>query len=407
MKIVCSQDQLLAKLQIAARGVSQRSTVQILSGILLNASGERIELSSTDMEISLRVPLEARVEEPGDVVLPGRLLLDIVRALPAADVTIAQPGGTGAAQIECGPSRYSLNTQNAEDFPQLPVPSGSSFSVDRAAFVDTVSHVGRAASKDESRPVLTGVLVELGEGTVTMAATDSYRLSVKESALPGATGDVQAIVPARALGEVVRISTGDSLEVSVQENQVLFGMDGVWLSARRIDGQFPNYKQLLPQTFEHEIAISKEELLDVIRRTSLMAQRNLPGAAELRGGVADPGRPDPGRRRGTRVAAGRFSRRPARDRVQPGFPARWGGERGGRHGAAEADQLVAPGAVAGRGRLVLVSDHADPSALLARRGLCARWPCGAATSGVTSGSRSSCRPDWSASSAPTAPVRRR
>jgi DNA polymerase-3 subunit beta len=109
-----------------------------------------------------------------------------------------------------------------------------------------------------------------------MAATDSYRLSVKESALPGATGDVQAIVPARALGEVVRISTGDSLEISVQENQVLFGMDGVWLSARRIDGQFPNYKQLLPQTFEHEIAISKEELLDVIRRTSLMAQRNLP-----------------------------------------------------------------------------------------------------------------------------------
>ena len=276
MKIVCSQDQLLAKLQIAARGVSQRSTVQILSGILLNASGERIELSSTDMEISLRVPLEARVEEPGDVVLPGRLLLDIVRALPAADVTIAQPGGTGAAQIECGPSRYSLNTQNAEDFPQLPVPSGSSFSVDRAAFVDTVSHVGRAASKDESRPVLTGVLVELGEGTVTMAATDSYRLSVKESALPGATGDVQAIVPARALGEVVRIASGDTLEISVQENQVLFGMDGVWLSARRIDGQFPNYKQLLPQTFEHEIAISKEELLDVIRRTSLMAQRNLP-----------------------------------------------------------------------------------------------------------------------------------
>ena len=153
---------------------------------------------------------------------------------------------------------------------------GSSFTVDRNAFVDTVAHVGRAASKDESRPVLTGVLVELGEGTVTMAATDSYRLSVKESQLPGATGEVQAIVPARALAEVARIATGDSLEVSVQENQVLFGMDGIWLSARRIDGQFPNYRQLLPQTFEHEVAISKEELLEVIRRTALMAQRNLP-----------------------------------------------------------------------------------------------------------------------------------
>jgi DNA polymerase-3 subunit beta len=276
MKIICSQDELLAKLQIAARGVSQRSTVQILSGVLIRAAADGAELASTDMEISLRVPLDVRVEEPGDVVLPGRLLLDIVRALPAEDVTIDQPGGTGAAQIECGPSRYSLATQSAEDFPQLPMPAGSSFTVDREAFVDTVAHVGRAASKDESRPVLTGVLVELGEGTVTMAATDSYRLSVKESPLPGATGEVQAIVPARALTEVARIASGDKLEVSVQENQVLFGMDGIWLSARRIDGQFPNYRQLLPQSFEHEVSISKEELLDVIRRTALMAQRHLP-----------------------------------------------------------------------------------------------------------------------------------
>ena len=115
----------------------------------------------------------ARVEEAGEVVLPGRLLLEIVRALPPGEVTIAQPGGAGAAQLECGASRYSLNTQNAEDFPQLPAPTGTSFAVDRQAFVDTVAHVGRAASKDESRPVLTGVLVELGEGRVTMAATDS------------------------------------------------------------------------------------------------------------------------------------------------------------------------------------------------------------------------------------------
>jgi len=276
MKIVCDQSELLAGLQIAARGVSQRSTVQILSGVLLRAAADGAELSATDMELSVRVPMAARVEEPGEVVLPGRLLLEIVRALPSGEVTIAQPGGAGAAQLECGASRYSLNTQNAEDFPQLPKPTGTSFAVDRKAFVDTVTHVGRAASKDESRPVLTGVLVELGEGRVTMAATDSYRLSVKESELPGATGETQAIVPARALGEVARIANGEKLEITVQENQVLFGMDGVWLSARRIDGQFPNYRQLLPQTFEHEVAIAKDELLDVIRRTSLMAQRNLP-----------------------------------------------------------------------------------------------------------------------------------
>jgi DNA polymerase-3 subunit beta len=277
MKIVSSQDELLAKLQIAARGVSQRSTVQILSGVLLRASDGAAELAATDMELSVRVPLDARVEEPGEVVLPGRLLLEITRALPAGqDVVIAQPGGTGAAQLECGSSRYTLHTQSAEDFPQLPMPGGTTFSVDRDAFVDTVSHVGRAASKDESRPVLTGVLVELSEGRVTMAATDSYRLSVKESPLEGATSEVQAIVPARALNEVARLSGGDRLEIAVQENQILFGLEGVWLSARRIDGQFPNYRQLLPQAFDHEVSISKDELLDVIRRTSLMAQRNLP-----------------------------------------------------------------------------------------------------------------------------------
>ena len=120
MKIVCSQDELLAKLQIAARGVSQRSTVQILSGLLVRASADGAELSATDMELSLRVPLEARVEEPGDVVLPGRLLLDIVRALPAATSPSPSRGARAPLSSSCGPSRYPLNTQSAEDFPQLP-----------------------------------------------------------------------------------------------------------------------------------------------------------------------------------------------------------------------------------------------------------------------------------------------
>ena len=124
--------------------------------------------------------------------------------------------------------------------------------------------------------MLTGVLVELGEGTVTMAATDSYRLSVKESACPAPPARRRRSCRRGRWPKSRGVAAGERLEVSVQENQVLFGMDGVWLSARRIDGQFPNYRQLLPQTYEHEVAISKEELLDVIRRTALMAQRNLP-----------------------------------------------------------------------------------------------------------------------------------
>ena len=211
MKIVCSQDELLAKLQIAARGVSQRSTVQILSGILLRrirraASSWPPPTWSSRCGCRWRHGSRSRARSCCPAACCSR---SCARCRPA-DVTIEQPAGGGAAQLECGPSRVLAEHPERRG---LPAAAGArcepSFTVDRAAFVDTVSHVGRAASKDESRPVLTGVLVELGEGTVTMAATDSYRLSVKESALPGATGEAQAIVPARALAEVARIAAGE------------------------------------------------------------------------------------------------------------------------------------------------------------------------------------------------------
>jgi DNA polymerase-3 subunit beta len=125
--------------------------------------------------------------------------------------------------------------------------------------------------------VLTGILVRFEAGKLVMAATDSYRLSVKETVLEGTSPELEAIVPARALGELGRIAqSGDEIQVGVHENQVLFGADGVWLTTRRIDGQFPNYKQLLPEAFEHEVVLPREELLAVVRRVAVMAQRNSP-----------------------------------------------------------------------------------------------------------------------------------
>jgi DNA polymerase III subunit beta len=160
------------------------------------------------------------------------------------------------------------------------IDDATAFTVEKEAFVDTIARVSRSASRDESRPVLTGVLVRFEGEKLVMAATDSYRLSVKETTLTKGPGrEVEAIVPARALSELVRIAqTGGpgALQVGVQENQVVFGVDDVWLTARRIDGQFPNYKQLLPETFEAEVSMPREELLDVVRRTSVMAQRKSP-----------------------------------------------------------------------------------------------------------------------------------
>jgi DNA polymerase III subunit beta len=281
MKVTCGRDELADKLQLAGRGVSTRTNVQILAGIMLRAAAGQLHLSATDMEISLRVALDAQVEDEGAVVVPGRLLVDIVRLLPAGEVTIAHRADEGVAELTCGSAAYKLHTYAAEDFPRLPeIDPETAFSVDKEAFVETVARVSRSSSRDESRPVLTGILVRFEGSKLVMAATDSYRLSVKETALDQGPGqELEAIVPARALAELVRVGQGGepgAISIGVQENQIVFGVDDVWLTARRIDGQFPNYKQLLPETFEAEIPIPRDEFLEIVRRASLMAQRKSP-----------------------------------------------------------------------------------------------------------------------------------
>jgi DNA polymerase III subunit beta len=279
MKITCTRDELLRHLGVVSRAVSTRMTVQILSGILLTAGNGRLELAATDMELSLRSSFEVEIADEGAVVVPGRLLVELARLLPDDDVEIDHKPEEGAVVLTCGTATYKLHTYNPDDFPTLPdVDKVQLVPVDREAVLETASRVARAASRDESRPVLTGILVRFEPGKLVMAATDSYRLSVKETAVEGDAPDLEAIVPAKALTELGRIAqTGEELVLGVHENnQVVFGTDGIWLTTRRIDGQFPNYKQLLPETFEHELALPREELLDVVRRTAVMAQRNSP-----------------------------------------------------------------------------------------------------------------------------------
>jgi DNA polymerase-3 subunit beta len=254
MKVVCSREELAQKLAVVARAVSTRASVQILSGVLLRAENGRLHLAATDMELSLRSSVEAQVDGEGAVVVPGRLLVDLVRLLPADEVTFEQ------------------------DFPRLPdLDTVGTFTVDREALLETIGRVARSASRDESRPVLTGILVRFEHGKLVMVATDSYRMSVKETAFEADTPELEAIIPARALGELARIAqSGDTLELGVHENQGVFAADDLWLTTRRIDGQFPNYKQLLPETFEHEVTLPRAELLDAVRRVAVMAQRNSP-----------------------------------------------------------------------------------------------------------------------------------
>jgi DNA polymerase-3 subunit beta len=233
------------------------------------------------MDVGLRVPLQAEVIRDGVVVLPARLLLDVVRALPAPEVSLELRAAEQDVELRSGNATFDIRTLRTEDFPPFPEPDPeSAVSLPAAAFVSTAMKVAGSASRDETRPVLTGILVSASGQELRMVATDSYRLSVKETELEAPLAKAFEVnVPARALQELARVAThaeGEELSISVRQNQVLFVLGQVILSSRLIDGQFPNYSQLLPETFEHEMRIAGGELTDVVRRISLLAQKNAP-----------------------------------------------------------------------------------------------------------------------------------
>jgi DNA polymerase III subunit beta len=282
MKLSLSAAELLTQLQTVTRVASTRSAVPALSGVLIAADGDAApELRATDTEIGLRVPLKAETIRPGSAVLPARLLLDVARSLPADELTLELRSAEQDVELICGPATFHLRTLRAEDFPTLPNPSPETrLALPVEAFVTTVSRVARSASRDETRPVLTGILMSASAQELRMVATDSYRLSVKQTALETPLqGSLEANVPARALQELARIAQqtpADSLAVSVGQNQVVFELGDTILSSRLIDGQFPNYRQLLPESVEHELRLASGELTDVVRRISLLAQKNAP-----------------------------------------------------------------------------------------------------------------------------------
>ena len=275
--IACERDALVAALSVVSRAVSSRGSVQVLSGVLVQAQDGLVQVAATDMELSLRTTFPAKVEGEGSLVVPGKLLVDLVRLLPDPEVTLEYRVEDGAAKITSGSYSSRVNVYAAEDFPRLPSVDVPLQAIAAPALLATIDRVSRAASRDESRPVLTGVLVRFEGNKLVMAATDSYRLSVKETDLETAGPDLEAIIPARALQELSRLSSAaETISLGVNENHVIFGAGDAWLTTRRIDGQFPNVKQLLPETFEVELALPRAELLDVVRRAGVMAQRNTP-----------------------------------------------------------------------------------------------------------------------------------
>jgi DNA polymerase-3 subunit beta len=280
LKLTTQREELASKLSTVSRAVSTRAATQALSGILLAVSEDGVELSATDGEIGLRTDLDASVEGSGRVLLPGRLLAELVRSLADDKVELELREAERDVEIRCGGSRFHIRTLPAEDFPKVPSADGEPLAIPGKELAETIDLVAPAASQDDMRPVLTGVLVTAAGEEMTMVATDSYRLAVKRTQLDGGIGgELEANIPARALRELGRIVGADGVEevkVSLLPNQAVFRAGAVLLNTRLIDGQFPNFRQLLPESYEHDVRLSRTDFLEVARRVSQLAQRNAP-----------------------------------------------------------------------------------------------------------------------------------
>jgi DNA polymerase-3 subunit beta len=281
VKFRCDRDAFSEALQTVQRAVSSRPGIPALTGVLINASGDRLLLATTDLEVSARLEVPAQVQQEGVALIPARLLAEMVKSFDQAPVDVEADGGQ--ARITCSNYEGTVRCLPAEDFPALQEPGGTRVTVSALEFAEGVGQVTRAASRDEARPILTGVLFEISREGLTMAATDSYRLAVRELSAT-AEGEGKALVPERALTEAGRAAAADEkgqAELFVDPSQVGFKTGSLTLTSRLIEGEFPNYRQLLPERYENRLIAGRQQLLDAVRRVGLMARESSPVKMEF------------------------------------------------------------------------------------------------------------------------------
>ena len=302
LRAVCSQTDLYEAVQTVARGVSGRSTQPVQNNICLETRGEKLHLVATDLEvISLEAVIESREAESGAVTVPARLFAEVTGALPAADVVL-RGDETNALHAECGKAKYSIRGLAAADFERLPpLVDDTSFTMPQALLRTVISQTRFAASREETRPILTGALFALSANSMQIVATDRHRLALRKVAVDLPLSEPrQAIVSSRALGEVERILREEGEEpatISVSESQVQFVVDNITVGSRLIEGQFPNYQNVLPEAHEKCITLEVDPFADAVRRAHIVARedgfriflRAAPGQVTITAQSADVG----------------------------------------------------------------------------------------------------------------------
>ena len=278
MKVTVLQESLAHGLSIVSRAVSPRSTLPVLSNVLIATDEGRLRLSATNLELGITCWICAKIEEEGSTTVPARTFVDLVSTLPQEQVSLSLATATQTLNVRCGASNTDIKCIDAQEFPPLPVPEmEGAIVLNVADFKDMISQVVFAASVDEARPVLMGVLVTVEKDTITMAAADGFRLSVRKGTLSqSAAQPVTAIIPARALGELARVAADGNETISMVmpkgRGQVVFRMKEVELVSQLIDGTFPDYQQIIPRSYKSRTILSTPALLKACKQAEIFAR---------------------------------------------------------------------------------------------------------------------------------------
>jgi len=291
MKIQTTRDEVLNKILFVSRAMAPKVSNFILNGIMLEAEAATLNIYGTDLETSIKSNIPVKVDVPGRVVVPSKILINILKSFPESKIEIELLGSTNELKVTCQKANFMLNTFSLEEYPQFPsIKKAGSFKIKIQDLKYLISKVQKASSTDESRVVLTGILLDLSGEKLKLAATDSYRLAVAESGVAYTGEPVTVVVPSRVLDTIAKSeSHNGEIELNIEENQISFyindekGMQTTIIS-RLLSGKFPDYENLIPENFNHSIIIKREVMLDVIKRISSISQDNIPVKLDIGNG---------------------------------------------------------------------------------------------------------------------------
>ncbi len=273
MKIVCFRDTILKAINSVVKGVATKTTMPILEGILIQTNDNEIKLTTYDLEIGIEYVMECEVKEQGSTVVNAIMFSEIIRKLPDTEIHISL-NEKNLLEIECEGSLYKLATMNPEEFPELPkIEIENSIEVEQNILKNMIRKTIFAVSSEESRPIFTGCLFEIEDNKLTVVSVDGFRLALRSINLNNQSNNFKAVIPGKTLNEVNKIITDsfETVKIGISKNQALFEMDNCKVVTRILDGEFLNYKNVIPNNWETRIKVNKNSIQNSFERISLIS----------------------------------------------------------------------------------------------------------------------------------------